>query len=440
MAEVKGQGKGQGKRSQQAAAPETACTWQDDGRTFSVDREAVGMTDAGAEAWASAMSRELDAHFPAGTAGAWLSCAGMNFSRNAIGDRGMRAIMRVMVSREIPVASLKLFKNRLGDGAAKAVAELLAKGRQPREVHVSHNRITGVGAVALLRAASTPSRKGSSWGSQPLWMRIENNCIDWDSAIPELEKCGVPWDACDTQRSWQGQQKRRGDAKPVQVLMHTSYTHQRKEKRFGAAVEDEGPTGEVYEREMMLFIRELMTDQLASDKKSNRLKSMDGALCPKEEERRDEEGAGSKERRPKAEPKAAQAAEGDAARPWQPTAQKPDPGIVAGTVAEVAAAFAKAQAAASCVAAPNMYMAPAAKAFGFDAKAPEFRFNAQATSFVPTQAPIQAPDPFEMKFILGGDEPPKGVRKATTESESTSAGEEDRERDADGGEEGCVQS
>lgn len=85
------------------------------------------------------------------------------------------------------VAGLKLFKNRVGDAGARAVAALLTElhqsaanveGYEPmRELHLSHNFISDAGATELLQAITRVYQAAR----RPLWLRIE-----WNEVSPAL--------------------------------------------------------------------------------------------------------------------------------------------------------------------------------------------------------------------------------------------------------------
>ena len=80
----------------------------------------------------------------------------------------------------------KAWQNEIGDRGCEAIIELLtlqgrARGRHMRELHLSDNRITSRGALALVRACGNiyPKRDRSQQ-PLPLWLRLHRNHIDVD--------------------------------------------------------------------------------------------------------------------------------------------------------------------------------------------------------------------------------------------------------------------
>lgn len=100
------------------------------------------------------------------------------------GDKGKH-------SAPICVKALRLFKNRLGDGGARHVAELIMEQSKPLiEVHLSHNGISSVGAATILLAFGScrhrlyPFRlphKSHNWGA--CWLRLERNDVEAPEAL-----------------------------------------------------------------------------------------------------------------------------------------------------------------------------------------------------------------------------------------------------------------
>ena len=83
---------------------------------------------------------------------------------------------------------LELYKNRLGDASAQALAVLLENSPKPgvHGFHLSHNYFTPLG-VGLLLASATRSSFYPAWRKWrgrsflcPLWLRVEQQLVKWD--------------------------------------------------------------------------------------------------------------------------------------------------------------------------------------------------------------------------------------------------------------------
>ena len=83
---------------------------------------------------------------------------------------------------------LELYKNRLGDASAQALAVLLENSPKPgvHGFHLSHNYFTPLG-VGLLLASATRSNFYPAWRKWrgrsflcPLWLRVEQQLVKWD--------------------------------------------------------------------------------------------------------------------------------------------------------------------------------------------------------------------------------------------------------------------
>eukprot|EP00802_Teleaulax_amphioxeia_P008583 Tamp_08592.p1 GENE.Tamp_08592~~Tamp_08592.p1 ORF type:complete len:727 (-),score=133.97 Tamp_08592:9-2189(-) len=109
---------------------------------------------------------------------------------NECGDAGAVAVCAALQQlRAADIAAVRaifLWKNNLCDRGAMAVAQLVQHSCVPgheklwvAEVHLSHNKITRVGAEALFLAAQSYPR-ASHCGQVPLWLRLEHNAIDLD--------------------------------------------------------------------------------------------------------------------------------------------------------------------------------------------------------------------------------------------------------------------
>jgi hypothetical protein len=132
---------------------------------------------------------------------------------NHITATGLRELVQWMIAfREkhegrLVVHGLRLHMNELDDEAALVLAELVARLPEPlKELHLSHNRITEVGATALLLAIAnkqdaaypsiiyahrTADKQRLTCKVKPLWLRLEQNRIDVDAVKAELRSCNV---------------------------------------------------------------------------------------------------------------------------------------------------------------------------------------------------------------------------------------------------------
>lgn len=132
---------------------------------------------------------------------------------NHITATGLRELVQWMIAfREklegrLVVHGLRLHMNELDDEAALVLAELVARLPEPlKELHLSHNRITEVGATALLLAIAnkqdaaypsiiyvqrTADKQKLACKVKPLWLRLEQNRIDVDAVKAELRSRNV---------------------------------------------------------------------------------------------------------------------------------------------------------------------------------------------------------------------------------------------------------
>ena len=98
----------------------------------------------------------------------------------------------------ITVNSLKLYQNKIGDAGAEALAELIARDDGPtlHELHLSHNRITTRGALAIAKSLAECPRYPFATTQEkkltPLWLRLEHNFISAEQVIHFLEKSETP--------------------------------------------------------------------------------------------------------------------------------------------------------------------------------------------------------------------------------------------------------
>lgn len=107
-----------------------------------------------------------------------LSYSELDFSQNELTAEGFRSVVEVCKACAGNLKVLKLFKNRIGDGAADAFGELLRHCPELREVHLSHNCLSSQGVIDLADAARR-SRK-ADW---PLWLRVEQNVGQSESSV-----------------------------------------------------------------------------------------------------------------------------------------------------------------------------------------------------------------------------------------------------------------
>mmetsp|Transcript_42392 Transcript_42392/g.79044 ORF Transcript_42392/g.79044 Transcript_42392/m.79044 type:complete len:270 (-) Transcript_42392:70-879(-) len=96
----------------------------------------------------------------------------VDLSRNFFGPVGLRSIVS-FVNVQWQLKVLKLYKCGLQDDAAEMLGEFCLEYRQLQELHLSHNQITGRGAVALVTACE----RSRSLDQVPLWLRLEHNII-----------------------------------------------------------------------------------------------------------------------------------------------------------------------------------------------------------------------------------------------------------------------
>ena len=93
------------------------------------------------------------------------------------------ALQELRATNIAAVRAIFLWKNKLGDRGAAAVAALVQQSAIPgferlwvAEVHLSHNNITVHGAQELFAAAHRYPRNANT-GLVPLWLRLEHNGI-----------------------------------------------------------------------------------------------------------------------------------------------------------------------------------------------------------------------------------------------------------------------
>lgn len=95
------------------------------------------------------------------------------------------------------VNSLKLYQNKIGDLGAEAIAALIEREDGPtlHELHLSHNRITTRGALALAKSLSEcpryPFETTQEKKATPLWLRLEHNFISAEKVLEFLDKVPI---------------------------------------------------------------------------------------------------------------------------------------------------------------------------------------------------------------------------------------------------------
>lgn len=198
--------------------------WASDGRSFKIDQERAGIDDKNVDQWIVAVQRELD-----WTEGRGVACSSLNLSRNELTDAGVRQVMKFLIRMNVSVGMLKMFKNSIGDKGMEAIGEFIHKLHEPvQEIHLSHNQISSKGALSVFEAVKDCGRYPCSRGKDgtPLWLRMENNHIDWEPVMRQLEAWRMRWSIGDNRDSWKSKRDRNeADACPL-VAMHYSYVHQ----------------------------------------------------------------------------------------------------------------------------------------------------------------------------------------------------------------------
>ncbi|CAK0899299.1 unnamed protein product [Prorocentrum cordatum] len=212
-------------------------TWASDGRTFKIEQDGVGITDANIDSWISTVHRELTSW----SEGRGFSCSSLSLSRNELTDSSVKKVMRFLIQTRISVQMLKLFKNSFGDAGMQSIGEFISsQAAEPvQEIHLSHNQITWRGALAVFGAVKDcglyPCNRGKD--GTPLWLRMENNLIDWNNVISKLDEWKMHMSIGDNRDSWKSDVRRgkggckgggKGDeaAECPLVAMHYSYHHQ----------------------------------------------------------------------------------------------------------------------------------------------------------------------------------------------------------------------
>jgi len=200
-----------------------------DGTTLKIEQEAESVSDRAMEDWSQWMDSQLEKRF--GESRPRLTVSTLNFSRNDLGDDGVRTVVDYLRKRNMGVQMVKFFKNSISDAGAWAIGQLLAHSPEPvQEVHLSHNRITEQGACSILEAIASSHRypypsdrmgRRDPRGLMPIWLRMEYNCINWNSIENRLQQRQVRWCTAESRDAWGPK-----DHAPM-VCMHQSYKNQK---------------------------------------------------------------------------------------------------------------------------------------------------------------------------------------------------------------------
>lgn len=106
----------------------------------------------------------------------------VNFSHCCLSDDMVCKLLEVLKEKEVHVAYLKLFSNRISQSGILAISELIMAENDAEailEIHLSHNEIEDEAAVILLQSFAEnrkyPPRR--SCGAVPVWLRLNHNRI-----------------------------------------------------------------------------------------------------------------------------------------------------------------------------------------------------------------------------------------------------------------------
>jgi len=168
----------------QQRAWESAIRWREDGRSFKIGMLGVSMDDAEAGMWASWFGDYMKP-YAGDDWGQGFLAQEVDFSKNYLTSIGVRRVLNALWQAHVEVRVLKMHHNKLE--LSNEVAGLIATGCL-REVHLSHNLLdANSGAELVLAAASAwtedfgylyPRADEEGTDAEPLWLRLEMNCID----------------------------------------------------------------------------------------------------------------------------------------------------------------------------------------------------------------------------------------------------------------------
>eukprot|EP00928_Gymnodinium_smaydae_P015045 TRINITY_DN15519_c0_g1_i1.p1 TRINITY_DN15519_c0_g1~~TRINITY_DN15519_c0_g1_i1.p1 ORF type:complete len:495 (+),score=79.20 TRINITY_DN15519_c0_g1_i1:57-1541(+) len=205
--------------------------WLDD-TTFKVEAEESGVTDGSIKDWISFMDKELDAHFDG--ARPQLLATMVNLSRNDITDEGVQMLMLFFQRHRISVEKLKFFRNAVGDVGATAIGRFIGEADSPlHELHLSHNWISEKGVLELFRLVAESERypcvmRGTNYTygkrESPLWIRLEQNCVEWRSVEDWLYNQRIQWCTSASRDSWHPKHR------PPTICLHDTYNRVRERK------------------------------------------------------------------------------------------------------------------------------------------------------------------------------------------------------------------
>jgi hypothetical protein len=155
--------------------------------SFNVGLEHSGLEDGDVPAVMSALAAAIRAGAPA-FGDVLVSLA---LEQNRLTGHGVAALCAaslVWAVGECPLSRvalrrLRVHQNAIGDEGAEALAAYLSDlppPLLPHEVHLSHNRVTAKGALAIVAAAEGryPRAAANGGPAVPLWLRLEHNNVD----------------------------------------------------------------------------------------------------------------------------------------------------------------------------------------------------------------------------------------------------------------------
>mmetsp|Transcript_95843 Transcript_95843/g.310637 ORF Transcript_95843/g.310637 Transcript_95843/m.310637 type:complete len:180 (+) Transcript_95843:84-623(+) len=156
-----------GRRKWGASASNWRLHWvEKEGGVFKVEQEGDGLTDAAMEEWGAWMDSQIERRFGSDENTPELTASTLNFSRNELGDDGVRSVVEYLRQRKIAVQMVKFFKNNIGDVGAWAIGQLLAVAREP--VHEAH----GLTSCAPLRRFTSATIASQSRVPAPSLRRL----------------------------------------------------------------------------------------------------------------------------------------------------------------------------------------------------------------------------------------------------------------------------
>lgn len=178
-----------------------------DNRGLSVNFAHLGLGDADVPSILSALEAAAP---PAGSAaaarGPATTALTLVFEMNFFGDAAIRDFLLRFRAWSAPgspfshlwVHRLRLHMNRLSDVSCDALASYLCEiplSFLPGELHLSHNRISSAGALALVGAAARryPRIPKNDGPPIPLWLRLEHNVIDASFVRRRAAGLGAKW-------------------------------------------------------------------------------------------------------------------------------------------------------------------------------------------------------------------------------------------------------